>query len=151
MLPVQNGIPQGSPVSPILAAFYSAELIESFAIPNTPTPEQRTFPSHPSPINIIMYVNDGKIYVSSDSLETNVILLRLAYMDIESWLKSAGLASDLAKREIMHYSRCCKYDCSPPLIIQDSIGITRTLTTEKTVKWLGVHFNRKLLFHHHVK
>jgi retron-type reverse transcriptase len=29
--PVQNGIPQGSPVSPILAAFYSAELIELFA------------------------------------------------------------------------------------------------------------------------
>ena len=27
---VENGIPQGSPISPILAAFYTAELLEQF-------------------------------------------------------------------------------------------------------------------------
>jgi len=39
MRPVDNGIPQGSPTSPILAAFYTAELLELF----TPLP-------HPSVI-----------------------------------------------------------------------------------------------------
>ena len=153
MKPVQNGIPQGSPVSPILAAFYSAELLEKFSIPQTiPLPPYRDkSPSKPSPINIIMYVDDGKIYVSSLSLYTNVILLRLAYEEVAAWLKSAGLAPDLAKREIMHYSRRKKYDCSPPITLLDPDGTEKTLVPEKTVRWLGIHFDRKLLFNHHTK
>ena len=150
MQPVDNGIPQGSPVSPVLAAYYSAELLERFAIPENPPPRDFT-PSHPSPVNIIMYVDDGKIYVSSTSLQTNVILLQLAYKEVESWLKSAGLAPDLAKREIMHYSRRRKYDCNPPIVLHDYDGVTRTLVPDKYVKWLGLHFDRKLLFHHHIK
>ena len=94
-----------------------------------------------------MYVDDGKIYVSSNSLETNTILLKNTYQEVETWLKNAGLASDLNKRELMHYSRRRKYDCCPSLTILDHDGITRTVTPERTVKWLGVHFDRKLLFH----
>ena len=78
MQPVENGILQGSPASPILTAFYSAELLEKFAIASNPSPTCTT-PSQPSPINILMYVDDGKIYVLSMSLHTNVILLKLAY------------------------------------------------------------------------
>ena len=33
MKPVQNGIPQGLPMSPILASFYSSELLEKLTIP----------------------------------------------------------------------------------------------------------------------
>jgi Reverse transcriptase (RNA-dependent DNA polymerase)/Endonuclease-reverse transcriptase len=150
MKPVQNGIPQGSPVSPILAAFYSSELLEKFTV----TPESlhpANTPSHPLPVSIIMYVDDGKIYVSSDSLYTNVILLRLAYGEVAAWLKQAGLAPDLTKRELMHYSRRRKYDCSPPISLLDDDGVTRIITADRYVKWLGVHFDRKLRFSHHTK
>ena len=150
MKPVDNGIPQGSPVSPILAAFYSAELLEKFNTPIQP-PLRDYNPSHPSPVSIIMYVDDGKIYVSSTSLQTNVILLANAYSEVETWLRSAGLAPDLAKREIMHYSRRRRYDCSPPITLHDYDGTTRTLVPDRFVRWLGVHFDRKLLFNHHVK
>ena len=51
MQPVQNGIPQGSPVSPILASFYSAELIEKFNSINTPQHERLTLPSQPTDTN----------------------------------------------------------------------------------------------------
>ena len=129
---------------PILAAFYLAELIEKFKINANPEPERNTIPSHPSPTNMIMYVDDGKIYMSSDSLETNTIILKTTYLEVESWLKSAGLSSDLTKRELMHYSRQPKYDCCPHLTIVDHNGITRTIIPERTVKWLGVHFDRKL-------
>ena len=150
--PVDNGIPQGSPVSPVLAAYYSAELLEKFTPPPPIAAPLRDFtPSHPTPINIIMYVDDGKIYVSSTSLQTNVILLQNAYKEVESWLRSAGLAPDLAKREIMHYSRRRRYDCSPPITLQDFDGVDRTLVPDRFVKWLGIHFDRKLLFNHHVK
>ena len=100
---------------------------------------------------MLMYVDDGKIYVSSTSLYTNVILLKLAYEEVAAWLTSAGLAPDLNKREIMHYSRRRKYDCSPPITLQDSDSSTKTLVPDKTVKWLGIHFDRKLRFHQHVK
>jgi ribonuclease HI len=152
MLPVENGIPQGSPVSPILASFYSAELIESISPPDPTTlPDLTTFPSQPTHTNIIMYVDDGKLYVSSNSLETNVILLKAAYHQVETWLISVGLAPDLSKREIMHYSRRRKYDCNPPITLEDYDGTTRTIVPDKFVRWLGVHFDRKLLFNHHVK
>jgi hypothetical protein len=133
-----------------LAAFYSAELIEMFAHKIPPTVNGTT-PSQPSPVNVIMYVDDGKIYVSSKSLETNIIILKLAYKKVEEWLFSAGLAPDLGKRELMHYARRKKYDCSPPITLQDSDGDIRTIVTEKTTRWLGIHFDRKLLFNHHAK
>ena len=84
-----------------------------------------------------MYVDDGKLYVASKSLHTNVILLQLAYKQVETWLQSTGLAPDPAKREIMHYSRRKNYDCSPPIILQDPNGTQRTLVTDKFVRWLG--------------
>ena len=81
MKPVDNSIPQGSPVSPILSSYYSSELIESFSIPSNPTQLDlhATTPSQPSPLSIIMYVDDRKLYVSSRSLHTNTLLLQLAY------------------------------------------------------------------------
>ena len=146
---VDNGIPQGSPVSPVLASLYSSELLEKFSIPPEP-PLRNLTPSQPSPVNIIMYVDDGKIYVSSTSLHTNIILLQLAYKEVEIWLLKAGLAPDLSERELMHYSRRPKYDCSPHITLNDFDGVTRTHTTDRSVKWLGIHFDRKL-FHHHIK
>ena len=105
MLPVQNGIPQGSPVSPILASFYSAELIESFTPTTHSLPNLAPLPAHPAPTNIIMYVDDGKLYTSSDSLENNVTFLKTTYKEVKTWLLKAGLAPDLTKCELMHYSR----------------------------------------------
>jgi len=142
MHPVNNGIPQGSPVSPILAAFYSAELLELF----TPPPQPSTFP-HPdqaTETNLLMYVDDGKLYTSSKSLDTNITTLKTAYTKTETWLRSAGLSSDVSKREIMHYSRRRGDNSSPSITLQDNDGITRTVTPTATVKWLGVIFDRKL-------
>ncbi|CAK5274978.1 unnamed protein product [Mycena citricolor] len=71
MKPVENGIPQGSPTSPILAAFYSSFLLELF---EEQQKQHQGIPGEDTtctPVMLIMYVDDGKLYVSSESLETN--------------------------------------------------------------------------------
>ena len=91
----------------MLAAFYTTELIEIFKPTTTSNNNQSDeySPSLPTQINMIMFIDDGKIYVSSKALEMNVILIKLAYQEVERWLTSAGLSADTDKREVMHYSR----------------------------------------------
>ncbi|PPQ85685.1 hypothetical protein CVT25_002136 [Psilocybe cyanescens] len=98
-----------------------------------------------------MYVDDGMLVVSSVSLETNTSILKSAFEKTEAWLKSAGLSADFSKRELMHYSKRRKDNSNPSITFNDSDGITRTVTPEATVRWLGVYFDRKLSFDRHIK
>ena len=50
----------------------------------------------------------------------------------------------------MHYTRC-KKDGSPSITFNDQDGVRRVITPESHVQWLSVHFDRKLLFLHHIK
>jgi len=68
-----------------------------------------------------MYVDDGKLTISSRSLETNVLYLKKAYCKVDDWLFQAGLSPDYAKRELMHYTRRRK-DESPPIDFEDRDG-----------------------------
>ena len=148
MAVVQNGIPQGSPISPILASFYSAPLLELF-LPEA-TQATTPIPDKPTEVHMFMYVDDGMLFVSSQSLETNILFLHTAYTRADEWLRSAGLSSDYSKRELQHYSRR-RSDGSPSMTFADSDGQERVVVPEATVRWLGVHFDRKLRFAHHVK
>ena len=147
MSEVQNGIPQGSPVSPILAAYYTSDLLNLFCS----NPAQSTpVPDKPTPVTIFMYVDDGKLTVSSRSLETNIIYLKSAYNKVDEWLYQAGLSPDYMKRELMHYTRRRK-DGSPSITFGDRDGERRVVSPQAHVRWLGVHFDRKLFFTHHIK
>jgi hypothetical protein len=150
MKPVKNGIPQGSPVSPILAAFYSSGLLEKFERNERPV-NPLPLPDNPTDPTMFMYVDDGMIFVSSKSLDTNIRLLCSAYKEARAWAKEAGLDFDLVKRELMHYTRRPKDGC-PAIRLPNDDGTETTITVVfSTVKWLGVYLDRKLLFNHHVK
>lgn len=116
---VENGIPQGSPISPILAAFYTAELLERFKPKPTVRPNNNA--DRATEVHLLMYVDNGKLYVSSKSLETNVERLKEAYNEAEEWLKTAALSPDYTKRELMHYTRR-KNDGSPSITFEDGDG-----------------------------
>lgn len=147
---VENGIPQGSPISPILAAFYTAELLELFknSPENTPITHH---PMLPTQVQLVMYVDDGNLYVSSPALDTNVRLLEHAYQRVDKWLKSAGLSADLVKRELIHYCkpRTRTFSTSPSIYLCDNPE--KALAPASMVKWLGVHFDRHLRFEQHVR
>jgi len=146
---VDNGILQGSPISPILAAFYTSDLLEQFQPkPLNPTNQEFPSPDKAMDVHLLMYVDDGKLYVSSKSLETNIAYLKGAYNKAEKWLKDAGLSQDHTKRELMHYTRR-KNDGSLSISFDDRNGICHVVKPESTVRWLGVHFDWKLHFQKH--
>ena len=58
----------------------------------------------PTNTGILMYVDDGKLTVSSTSIALNITLLAEAYKIVDQWLWKADLALDQDKHEIMHYT-----------------------------------------------
>ncbi|KAK0466491.1 hypothetical protein IW261DRAFT_1298778, partial [Armillaria novae-zelandiae] len=91
------------------------------------------------------------LYVSSESLEKNVEILKTAYTEANLWMRRVGLAPDFSKRELMHYTRRRKDKTSPHIEFTDEDRETRKVFAEATVKWLGVYLDKKLLFNEHVK
>lgn len=156
MKPVVNGIPQGSPASPILSTIYAAEILEIFEKEAQAHRDGQLMgmklPDNPTATELIMFIDDGKLYVSSESLDTNVMILERAYHTVEKWLHNVGLSPDLVKRELMHYSRRRRRDNdSPAITLPGKEGSKVKIVAEKTTKWLGVHFDRRLTFDMHVK
>ena len=149
MTKVENGIPQGSPISPILASFYSVGLLDLFEKNPNSHIQDPLLPDDPTITTLFMYVDDGKLTVSSKSLETNVKILSSAYRRVNQWLQKAGLTLDKNKRELMYYT-WRRLDGSPAIRLPEEDGSISTIPTSSTVRWLGVYFDRKLLFNKHV-
>jgi ribonuclease HI len=155
MKPVNTGVPQGSPASPIIANIYTSLLEPDFtsAIPDLIEGLEQFSPAAP---HLIMFVDDGKLYVSSMSLEANVTILKRAYHFCESWAANQGLKFDLVKRELIHYSNRTKDSGISPTIDLpgpvDAGGAPTvvTLVPQPVVKWLGIYWDSKFTFKAHV-
>jgi len=97
-----------------------------------------------------MYVDDGKLTVSSHSLDTNNYVLAKAYQLVDQWLHSAGLSPDKDKRELMHYTQRRRDKTSPHINLTNCDGTISTILVGSTIRWLEVHFDCKLLYNYHV-
>lgn len=107
---------------------------------------------NPTATELIMFIDDRKLYMLSESLDTNVIILERAYKMVKEWLHRVELSLDLVKRELMHYSRRHRWDNDSPVItLPGKDGTMVTIEAEKTTKWLGVHFDRRLTFDMYIK
>ena len=130
MKPVKNGILQGSPISPILTSFYSAGLLNIFETPTNPIRISENHAcNHLTYVFILIYVDDKKLTVSSQLLDTN------NYKD---------------KRELMHYTWRKRDKISPHINLTNCDGTISTILVGSTICQLGVHFNCKLLYNYHV-
>jgi len=95
----------------------------------------------PTNTGILMYVDDGKLTVSSILIALNITLLAEAYKIVDQWLWKADLALDQDKHEIMHYTRCKK--CGDPTIhikLTEQDGSKTKILVTPTIQWLGIHF-----------
>ncbi|KAG9225338.1 hypothetical protein CCMSSC00406_0006275 [Pleurotus cornucopiae] len=134
--PSSVGVPQGSPLSPILAALYTGPILQ-------------TLDGH-SGQHLYFYVDDGLIAAFSRSLDQNVTTLQDAFALIKPRLGAIGLATDDDKFDLMHFTRARKPDL-PPVRIPSQGGPGITVFPKSTMRWLGFFFDRKLTFKEHVK
>ena len=130
---IRNGIPQGSPLSPILSIIYSSELT------NLRQLIKRQIIS-------FAYIDDGTLLTTSSSLDINVERLQSAFDTLTRWLTANGLQVQPEKVELMHFTKGPDKS-SPPLRLPNQ----RPITAPKTIRWLGFHLDRHLTFVEHTK
>ena len=142
-----RGVPQGSPISPILAELFVASTLQ-------------LFPSG-HPVRLRAYVNDHTLSTASTLLAENEARLTQAYHTLETHLASLGLALEADKTELMHFyaklpsqhpanfspERANNYAFTLPLLD----GLSMKVSPVPVLRWLGIFFNPTLSFIPHIK
>lgn len=131
---VTNGIPQGSPVSPILFLFYNAELIEAL----NGTDKNASAGGFVDDVNIIVY---GR------SIQENLRTLSHMHDIAMNWARRHGALFNPAKYELLHCSRSIrKHDLTTPIQLG---GLA--VDAKPAIRILGVQLDSKLQWHPHVR
>ena len=130
--PVNTGIPQVSPISPILFLIYLRFLFTTI--------QQK----HPK-TTTHSYIDDVACLVVGDSEEENCIELEAVARTAFEWRDNNAVAFDDPKTELIHfYQQRHSPQCSVTL------PNGTTIMPSTVDRWLGVFFDRKLIFKVHV-
>jgi ribonuclease HI len=130
---IRNGVPQGSPLSPILAIIYSADL-------------QKLRSLIMRRIISFAYIDDGVILTFSSTLDINIIKLQTAFGLVTEWLTANGLKIQTNKLELMHFTK--GPDPSSPTF---PLPGQHPVVAPRTIRWLGFYLDQHLNFIQHTK
>ena len=126
---IEAGIPQGSPLSPILFMLYNAELLE---IPKAPD-------------LALGFIDDIAYGISGQTAQSNIERLQAILSKSEEWKEKHGAQFEPSKYMLVHFTRNTRHDVSAGIQLNDT-----TIAPGKEARYLGVIFDQKLKFHAHL-
>jgi endonuclease/exonuclease/phosphatase family metal-dependent hydrolase len=132
------GIPQGSPLSPVLSSIYSLPLLYLF----------------PQDLNVSIraYVDDFSILATSGSFNFNREEIQDAANTANECLRKLGLEFELEKSELIHFARNRKeLDVNPNMILERPDGGAHTIRAANIIRWLGFFLDRRVSFKDHIR
>jgi hypothetical protein len=130
--PINTGIPQGSPVSPILFLIYLRPL---FDVINK---------HHPN-IECPSYIDDIGLIVSGKSQQRNAEHLNQV---VKTGADNNGITFDGPKTELIHFDKSRNPNTENNFVTLPTSNIIHPTTT---VRWLGIWLDNKLSFKEHIK
>jgi len=128
----QSGLPQGSPLAPILFLFFNADLVQ-MAIKEGAS---------------MAYVDDYTAWVVSNSAERNTRIIQRDIMPkLERWEKESGAVFEASKTAFIHFTRYNDLlrDSDMPLCFK-----TDQIQPSQSIKVLGVILDQGLRFKEHL-
>jgi hypothetical protein len=85
-----TGVPQGSPLSPILFILYIASLYEAIKVDG---------------IKVVGFADDTNLLSYSNDIDANCRRLESAWKQCEAWARTRGMEFAPAKSELLHFTR----------------------------------------------
>lgn len=131
--PVPLGIPQGSPLSPILYLLFNSDLLR---LPGEPTDPTSGF------------IDDTAKLVVSNSAAQNIDTLNSFLQQADQWGVTNGSRYDYQKFQLIHFWGCKSRPEGPDLNLQFR---THTIKPTACVRYLGVLLDEKLSFKFHAE
>jgi hypothetical protein len=114
---IDTGIPQGSPISPILFLIYIRDL----------------FPSLTSSVQVLSYIDDIALTTASTSLKKNIRILEREVVKLQELATGNSIEFDLAKTELIHF-KMAKEAKTASLKLPDG----KIIQPKELVRWLGI-------------
>jgi hypothetical protein len=125
------GIPQGSPLSPILYVYYNADLVEWKIDRNG---------------GAIGFVDDFNAWIVGSDAEQNTKAIQDTIIPhAEQWSRRSGATFEADKTSLIHFTRRPVLNDPPNLRFSDT-----EITLSKSVKVLGVILDTKLTMDEHI-
>ena len=122
--PIQTGIPQGSPLSPILYLFYNTDLIKACKTEHT---------------EAIRYIDDVSILAIGPITQRNCKTLKAIHRTAEKWARQHGSQFAPAKYELIHFTRDPKANTTHPLRLPHA-----TIEASPSYRYLGIQMDSRL-------
>jgi exonuclease III len=130
---IQVGIPQGSPISPILYLFYNADLVEDCQRPALYS-------------SVTAFVDDTNILVYSRTTKENCRKLQELHNFCTKWSRTHGSKFNVSKYGLLHISRQRRGDLERALQLEEVTVIPKT-----QLRLLGVTLDTRLDGKAHLK